>query len=282
MSSASSAVTYTSVYTDYEPGRVFWEADGELSDGGPEHPPSPVEVPYIPEPKYPEYLVPSDDDAPMKDQPLPVDASPVALSPGYYDDDEPSDDDHDDDTGDEDEEPFDEEEDNEEEEEHLAPADSPTVHFIDPAPSAEDTEAFETNEATPTHVPSPRRHTARMSIRPQTPVPFPSRGGWRAEEVGYGIKDVWVDPTEIVEEVAPTTLEEVNDRVTELAAVQEQDTQDIYGIIEDTYDRQTRIYQRVDILAEDKQINVSPHRIQALQARDQTHADDREGAGSSA
>ncbi|GJY86537.1 hypothetical protein Tco_0500563 [Tanacetum coccineum] len=46
----------------------------------------------------------------------------------------------------------------------------------------------------------------------------------RAEEVGYGIRDVWVDPTEVVEEVAPTTLEGVNARVTELAAVQEEDT----------------------------------------------------------
>ncbi|GJT31655.1 hypothetical protein Tco_0922074 [Tanacetum coccineum] len=36
MSSASSAVTYTSVYTDSEPGRVFWGADEEISDG--EHP----------------------------------------------------------------------------------------------------------------------------------------------------------------------------------------------------------------------------------------------------
>ncbi|GKE58328.1 hypothetical protein Tco_1497513, partial [Tanacetum coccineum] len=34
MSSASSAITYTSVYTDYEPGRVFWGADEEISDGG--------------------------------------------------------------------------------------------------------------------------------------------------------------------------------------------------------------------------------------------------------
>ncbi|GKD96343.1 hypothetical protein Tco_1380240, partial [Tanacetum coccineum] len=30
MSSASSVVTYTSVYTDSEPGRVFWGADEEL------------------------------------------------------------------------------------------------------------------------------------------------------------------------------------------------------------------------------------------------------------
>ncbi|GJR24369.1 hypothetical protein Tco_0972896 [Tanacetum coccineum] len=153
MSFASSAVTYTSVYTDSEPGRVFWGADEELSDGGPEHPPSLVEVPYIPEPEYLEYLVPSDNEAPMEDQPLPADASPVALSPGYVadsdpeedskedhanypayggdDDDEPSDDDDDDDddddTWDEDEEPFDDEEEDEEEEEHLAPFDTKFV-----------------------------------------------------------------------------------------------------------------------------------------------------------
>ncbi|GKA36276.1 hypothetical protein Tco_0722767 [Tanacetum coccineum] len=364
MSSASSAVTYTSVYTDSEPGRVFWGVDEELSDGGsprvivygydrlpmqpvappspdyvpgPEHPPSPVEVPYIPEPEYPEYLVPSDNEAPMEDQPLPANALPVALSPGYVadsdpeedseedhagypanrrdDNDEPSHDDDDDDTWNKDEEPFEDEEDDEEEEEHLAPVDSSAIPITDPVPSAEDTEALETNEAAPTHVPSPRRHTATMSVRPQTPVPFPSKAeipspplppppsslhlpppipislplplsllpplpaslfippvnrredtpeaelpprkrlclttpalryeggegsmaaprptrghgvdygyigivdaevrGQRTEEIGYGIRDVWVDLAEAVEEVAPTTLKGVNDRVTE-------------------------------------------------------------------
>ncbi|GKF03819.1 hypothetical protein Tco_0034487, partial [Tanacetum coccineum] len=35
MSSASSAVTYTSVYTNSEPSRVFWGADDEeIIDGG--------------------------------------------------------------------------------------------------------------------------------------------------------------------------------------------------------------------------------------------------------
>ncbi|GJU19086.1 retrovirus-related pol polyprotein from transposon TNT 1-94 [Tanacetum coccineum] len=52
----------------------------------------------------------------------------------------------------------------------------------------------------------------------------------RAEEVGYGIRDVWVDPTKAVEEVAPMTLEGVNARVTELVAVQKEDTQDIYAV----------------------------------------------------
>nr|GFB60412.1 hypothetical protein [Tanacetum cinerariifolium] len=38
---------------------------------------------YVPEPDYPKYLALSDDDILVEDQPLPVDASPAALSPGY-------------------------------------------------------------------------------------------------------------------------------------------------------------------------------------------------------
>ncbi|GJX87648.1 hypothetical protein Tco_0339662, partial [Tanacetum coccineum] len=83
----------------------------------------------------------------------------------------------------------------------------------------------------------------------------------RAEEVGYGIRDVWVDPREAVEEVAPMTLEGVNTRVTELAAVQEQDTQDIYAVIEDTQDRQTQIYQRVETLVDDSQYHYETARL---------------------
>ncbi|GJT84214.1 reverse transcriptase domain-containing protein [Tanacetum coccineum] len=109
--SSASTVTYTSVYTDSEPRRVFWGADEELSDrGGPEE-------------DHADY---------------PVD--------GGDDDDEPSDDD---DTNDEDKEPF-EDEDDDEEEEHLALADSFDVPVVDPVPSAGDTKAFETDESAPT------------------------------------------------------------------------------------------------------------------------------------
>ncbi|GKE61255.1 hypothetical protein Tco_1511622, partial [Tanacetum coccineum] len=132
----------------------------------------------------------------------------------------------------------------------------------------------------------------------------------RAEEVNYRIRDVWVDLIEAVEKVALTTLEGVNARVIELAAVQEQDTQDVYDVIEDTQDRQTQLLQRVDGLVKDRQFHYETARlldqevlvsreawaysvglssgplsaalgqIQALQARGQTHADDREGAAS--
>ncbi|GKF06467.1 hypothetical protein Tco_0037135, partial [Tanacetum coccineum] len=90
----------------------------------------------------------------------------------------------------------------------------------------------------------------------------------RAKKVSYGIRDVWVNPIETVEEVAPTTLDGVNDRVTELATVQEQDTQDIYDVIKDTQDRQTQIYQRVDILAEDRQFHYETARLLELEALD--------------
>ncbi|GKF05300.1 hypothetical protein Tco_0035968, partial [Tanacetum coccineum] len=83
----------------------------------------------------------------------------------------------------------------------------------------------------------------------------------RAEEVGYGIRDVWVDPREAAEEVAPMTLEGVNTRVTELATVQEQDTQDIYAMIWDTQDRQTQIYQRVETLVDDSQYHYETARL---------------------
>ncbi|GJS46594.1 hypothetical protein Tco_0596715 [Tanacetum coccineum] len=421
MSSASSAVTYTSVYTDSEPGRVFWGADEELSDGGsprvivygydglpmqpvappssdyvsgPDHPPSPVEVPYIPEPEYPEYLVPSDNEAPMKDQPLPADASPVALSPGYVadsnpeedseedhadypadggdDDDEPSDNDDDDDTRDEDEEPFEDEEDDEEEEEHLAPADSSAIPITDPLLSAKDTKALETDEAAPTPIPSPRRHTARMSVRPQTPVPFPFKAEFERllalpipppspltplsqipspplppppsslhlpPPVPTSLPlplsplpplpaSLFIPPVDRKEDTLEAELPprkrlcltalapryEVGESSTAAPRptgghgadygfigtvdAEEQDTQDIYAVVEDTQDRQTQIYQRVDILAEDRQFYYETARlldqealgqksaalgqIQALHARDQTHAGDRKGAGSSA
>ncbi|GJR57229.1 putative reverse transcriptase domain-containing protein [Tanacetum coccineum] len=68
-------------------------------------------------------------------------------------------------------------------------------------------------------------------------------------------------PREAVEEVAPMTLGGVNARVTELTAVQEQDTQDIYDVIEDTQDKQTQIYQSVETLFDDNQYHYETARL---------------------
>ncbi|GKE05860.1 hypothetical protein Tco_1397878 [Tanacetum coccineum] len=78
-------------------------------------------------------------------------------------------------------------------------------------------------------------------------------------EVGYGIRDTWVDPAEAVPEIAPMTLGEVNTRVIELAELHENDTQDLYALLEDAQDSRTSISQRVtmnsqrvDLLMKDK------------------------------
>ncbi|GKF84314.1 hypothetical protein Tco_0249212, partial [Tanacetum coccineum] len=60
-------------------------------------------------------------------------------------------------------------------------------------------------------------------------------------EVGYGIRDTWVDPAETVPEIAHMTVGEVNTWVTELSELHEHDTQDLYALLEDAQDSRTRI-----------------------------------------
>ncbi|GKA55648.1 putative reverse transcriptase domain-containing protein, partial [Tanacetum coccineum] len=45
-------------------------------------------------------------------------------------------------------------------------------------------------------------------------------------DIGYDIRDTWVDPAMAVPEITPMTVEEVNTRVTELAELHEHDTHD--------------------------------------------------------
>ncbi|GJU40355.1 hypothetical protein Tco_1193312 [Tanacetum coccineum] len=66
-------------------------------------------------------------------------------------------------------------------------------------------------------------------------------------DVGYGIRDTWVDPAEAVPEIAPMTVGEVNTRVVELAELHERDTQDLYALLEDAQDSRSRMSQRVDM-----------------------------------
>ncbi|GJR53852.1 hypothetical protein Tco_1404373 [Tanacetum coccineum] len=155
VSSASSAVTYTSVYTDSEPGRVFWGADEEISDGGsprivlgydglPMQPVAPPSSDYIPgpeDPHTPPVLQDEDERDPMFIQPHDPDYVPEPIYPEYipledehvfpdpeeYEDDETEDgpvdypmdggDDGDDDDGDSSRDDANNDEENEEEEE---------------------------------------------------------------------------------------------------------------------------------------------------------------------
>nr|GEU67642.1 hypothetical protein [Tanacetum cinerariifolium] len=276
MSSASSAVTYTSVYTDSEPERVFWGADEELSDGG-----SPRVIVYgydgIPmlpvAPPSPDYILgPKEPQTP----PAPQDEDEhefMFMQP------------HDNDFGTE---PI------------IPPPSTNTATTgaritirsqtsISLPPEAE----VERLPAMPTPLPSPLTLLSPPSVGerlvrcmaltalPSPPLPpslYPpppvdrsryeigessTRGrgvdyGFadtvEAEmrhrgigEVRYGIRDSWIDLAEAVPEMAPTTLEKVNTRITELDELHEHDTQDLHALLEDAQDGRTRISQRVSI-----------------------------------
>nr|GEZ04170.1 hypothetical protein [Tanacetum cinerariifolium] len=281
MSSASSAVTYTSVYTNSESRRPL----------------PPVVSPTAESPEYVTESDPEEDPEEYEDDE--IEDGPVDYPMDGGDD---GDDDDDDSSGDDD----DDEDEDEEEEEHLASAKS-TVAAISFALEAE----VERLLAMPTSSPSPLaslsppfvgERLARCTAPDASPLPPPlhipppvdrrddipetempprkrlclSTLGSRYEvressttrptegrgidygfistldaearrrgigEVRYGIRDTWVDPTETVPEIAPMTVGEVNTGVTELAELQEHDTQDLYALLEDSQDSRTHISQ---------------------------------------
>nr|GEW60132.1 hypothetical protein [Tanacetum cinerariifolium] len=149
---------------------------------GPEYPPLPE---FIPELVYPKFMPAEDDILPAEEQPLPAAASPTIESPCYIDESNLEDDPADypadgGDEGDDKDESSNDDEDDDidiEGDEYLATADSTVVALpaFDHAPSTEETEPFETDESVAT---PPLHHgyciTARMSIRPQTPISLPS------------------------------------------------------------------------------------------------------------
>ncbi|GJW33971.1 hypothetical protein Tco_0054003 [Tanacetum coccineum] len=168
---------------------------------GPEEPQSPPLPDFVIEPVYPEYMPQEDEVFPVEEQPLPVAASPIAQSLDYVSESNPEAEPEDDDDKDPEEDPVDypadggddgddedesseddedddevdiEADDDEEEEEHPAPADSVVVALpaADQAPSAEETEPFETDESAATPPPHPAyRVTARISILAPVPTP---------------------------------------------------------------------------------------------------------------
>nr|GEU64498.1 retrotransposon protein, putative, Ty3-gypsy subclass [Tanacetum cinerariifolium] len=191
MSFASSAVTYTFVYTDSEPARVFWGADEELSDRGssrvivygyvrlPMQPVALLSPDYIPVPEEPHTPpAPQDED----------EQSDTEEDPEEYKDDESEDgpvdypmdgghDGDDDDDGDssgDDADDEDEDEEDEEEEEYLAPADSavviPTVELVSPPEGTEPAIPPPTTDNTTTRARITVRLQATISLTPEAKV----------------------------------------------------------------------------------------------------------------
>nr|GFB18128.1 hypothetical protein [Tanacetum cinerariifolium] len=258
MSSSDSAVTYTSISSEDVPFRGIRFFGMEQPDSPEAAPQSPIQTPLVPqdEDEQDEHVLLAEE------QSLPPVDSPTAESPGYVADSDPEED------------PEEYKDDESEDGPTLRIASTQTlidaVTVALPSPSLPPPLYIPPHVDRRDHIPKtelpPRKKSCLFALGPKYEVgesstarPIGGRGidygfvstlGAEARrrgirEVGYGIRDTWVDPAEAVPEIEPMTLGEVNTRVTELAELHEHDTQDLYALLEDAQDSRTRISQRV-------------------------------------
>ncbi|GJV27733.1 putative reverse transcriptase domain-containing protein [Tanacetum coccineum] len=76
-----------------------------------------------------------------------------------------------------------------------------------------------------------------------------------SRELNYGITDTWDDLVGAIEEIAPTTLEGVNQRVTNLSTTIEQETTIMYDMMEDAQDDRSLLRARVNLLYRDRPVH---------------------------
>nr|GFA77870.1 hypothetical protein [Tanacetum cinerariifolium] len=84
-------------------------------------------------------------------------------------------------------------------------------------------------------------------------------------ELGYGITDTWDELVGASEESAPTTLQGVNQRVTDLSTIVEQETTIMYGMMEDAQDDWSQLRGRVNLLYRDRHVH---HRLAVMIERE--------------
>nr|GEZ67372.1 hypothetical protein [Tanacetum cinerariifolium] len=219
---------------------------------------APLSLDYVPVPEEPE-------------KPFPVAAIPTADSPGYILE-------------------FDPNGDLEEDEEDLAdyPADSIVVALpaVDHDPSEEVTEPLPHIPSPPSPIPSPPPDTPthieisesclplRKRLRFATPTPTQeveeslAAGAARQNEPAITRDDPYslvrkelygfVDRDELVgasEEIAPITLQRVNQRVTDLSTIVEQETTIMYGMMEEAQDDRSQLRGQVNLLYKDSPVH---------------------------
>nr|GEX58979.1 hypothetical protein [Tanacetum cinerariifolium] len=225
--------------------------------------------------EYLKYLATFDDKIPVEHQLRPADALPTTLSLGYVADSDLEEDPEEDLTkyptdGRDDDEEVSSNDDDEEDEEHLAPTNSAALPAIDHPPMVASTEALIAEYASaptpsspplsslslwpsplpkipspPLHVPSPPLFLTsadRKSDIPTANMPFQKRLCLTA--LALSIRDV--------EERAPTTLEEIDERVTNLVTNLRKETEEMYVQHNDARDNQAILRAQIHMLCKDR------------------------------
>nr|GEU64249.1 reverse transcriptase domain-containing protein [Tanacetum cinerariifolium] len=177
---------------DYIPGPEEPQTPPASEDEN-EHEPmfiQPHDLDFMPEPIYPEYIPLEDEHIlPAKEQPLPPVGSPTTESPGYVVESDPKED------------PEEYEDDETEDARYMAPAALPSpplpppLHMPPPSNYKDDIPEIEM---------PPRKRLCLSTLGSSTLDAEARQRG--IGEVGYGIRDTWVDPTETVPEIAHMTV----------------------------------------------------------------------------
>nr|GFA62908.1 reverse transcriptase domain-containing protein [Tanacetum cinerariifolium] len=235
-------------------------------------PPSPD---YIPGPEEPEQAPPSpdyipgpehvDDEIVAEKQPYAEDASPIAHSSEYVLESDFEAHPENDDDEDPEEDPVDYLADGEEE--YPAPADSVVVAptAADQAPSAEETEPFETDEFAATPPPHlAYRMTARISI--PAPVPMPAWTDLEIREVGYGITDSWDEIVETLQGAPVSTDTELGGYVREFKTRVRQDTDKIHMRLDNEQTERQLLAGRLNMLFRDRHAHAYTRHLMETEA----------------
>nr|GEW01776.1 retrotransposable element Tf2 [Tanacetum cinerariifolium] len=238
------------------------EVDGPPSPDyvpGPKEPeqatPSPVYLPYVLELVYPEYMPPEDDVFPAEEQPLPVAATSTADSPGYIPEFDPN---------------GDLEEDDEEDPADY-PANSTVVALpaVDHVPSEEEVGESSAAGAARQDEPAVARNDPYSLVREElygfVDRVYVTLGRLMSKELDYGITDTWDELVGASEEIAPTILQGVDQRVTDLSTMVEQETNIMYGIMKDAQDDRSQLRGRVNLLYRDRHVH---HRLVVMIERE--------------
>nr|GEW80919.1 putative reverse transcriptase domain-containing protein [Tanacetum cinerariifolium] len=265
---------------------------------GPEHPPSPAYVPdFVPEPVYPKFMPPKDDDPETGDEDHKED-------PADYPTDREDDEEEEEESFREDDD--DEEEDGEEEEEHPAPANSvpPPVHRVMarmtppllPIPLPTSSPPFllpstryraDVPEVT---LPPQKRLCIALGLRfkvsesSSAPTARPTRG-FRADhgfvstlddeirrdperEVGYGITDTWDEKVEDMQGIPATTdMARLSQRMTDFFTTVRKYTKEIYGRLDDAQVDRLLMSGQLNMLCRDRLAHARTARLIESEAR---------------
>nr|GFA04382.1 hypothetical protein [Tanacetum cinerariifolium] len=234
---------------------------------GLEHPPPLAYVPeFVPEPVYPEFMPPEDDVLLAEEQPLPVAISLTANSPGYIPESDPEEDPEEEDE-DLEESSEDDDDDEEEEEEHPASADSipPHVHCVT-AKMLRAESPSTSHPPPPIVLPHTRASMAKLrAAAPSTNILVSERS---SAPTTRPTRDTW---DEMIEDMQGTPIATdvagLSQRMIDFVTTVRQDTDKIYGRLDDAQDERLLMSGQLNMLRRDRRAHARTARLMESKAK---------------